>query len=167
MVKPNNQLLLGEVSIYPDTCFTSNDVFIVPVPENGGYLNIETKETILDDMESIKMVTVRNHIISPIYQTFDIRVVFKKDETSIISLEEVSNSIRSAIVTSFQPSNRKLGDRINTVDFNNLINDVQGVDRARVILTPRNPELAARIDELGDYQLTEAEFPILGRIQLA
>jgi len=164
-VKPNNQLLLGNVKVYPDSCFTSNDVFIVPVPENGGYLNVETKEQILEDMDKIKMVTVRNHIILPIYQIFDVRVVFKKDETSIISTEEVTNTIRTEIVNAFLPSNNSLGERLNTVDFSNTINEIAGVARATVALTPRSPELAARVDELGDYQLLASEFPILGKIQ--
>jgi hypothetical protein len=165
-VKPNNQLLLGNVRVYPDSCFNSNDVFVVPVPENGGYLNVETKETMLEDMDKIKMVTVRNHILAPIYQTFDVRVVFRKDETSIITTEEVTNSIRTEIVNAFLPSNNELGGRLNTVDFNNLINDVPGVARAIVTLTPRSPEVAARVDSLGDYQLLDAEFAILGSIQL-
>jgi len=165
-VKPNNQLLLGNVRVYPESCLTSNDVFIVPVPENGGYLNVETKELMLSDMDKIKMVTVRNHIISPIYQIFDVRVVFKKDETSIISTEEVSNSIRTEIVNAFLPANNELGGLLNTVDFINFINDVPGVDRARVVLTPRSPELASRVNDLGDYQLLESEFPILGKVQL-
>jgi len=165
-VQPNSQLIIGDVRVYPDNCFNSNDVFVVPVPENGGYLNVETKEQILEDMDVIKMVTVRNHIVAPIYQTFDVRVVFKKDETSIISTEEVTNSIRTEIVNAFLPSENELGGRLNTVDFNNIINDVPGVDRARVVLTPRSPEVAARIDELGDYQLLDSEFPILGKIQL-
>jgi len=165
-VKPNNQLIIGDVRVYPDNCLNSNDVFIVPVPENGGYLNVETKEQILSDMDKIKMVTVRNHLIAPIYQTFDVRVVFKKDETSIITTSEIINSIRTEIVNSFLPSNNTLGGRLNTVDFNNLINAIPGVSRARVTLTPRSPEVASRVDELGDYQLLESEFPILGKISL-
>jgi len=165
-VKPNTQLLLGDVRVYPESCFNSNDVFIVPVPENGGYLNVETKEQILSDMDSIKMVTVRNHIVAPIYQTFDIRVVFKRDETSIITSEEIINTIRTEITNAFLPSNNQLGERLNTVDFNNTINDVPGVARAIVALTARSPEVSARVDSLGDYQLLDAEFPILGKIQL-
>lgn len=165
-VKPNNQLLLGDVRVYPDSCFNSNDVFIVPVPENGGYLNVETKETMLEDMDAIKMVTVRNHILAPIYQTFDTRVVFRKDETSIITTEEVVNSIRTEIVTAFLPSNNTLGGRLNTVDFNNLINDIPGVARAVVTLTPKSPEVASRVDSIGDYQLLDSEFPVLGKIQI-
>ncbi len=165
-IKSNNQLLLGNVRVYPDSCFTSNDVFIVPVPENGGYLNVETKELMLGDMDKIKMVTVRNHIIAPIYQVFDVRVAFRKDETSIITTEEVVNAIRTEIVNAFLPSNNKLGQRINTVDFNNLINAVPGVERAVATLTPKSPEVASRIDAVGDYQLLESEFPILGKVQL-
>jgi len=166
LIKPNTQLLLGEAKIYPATCFTSNDVFVVPVPEVGGYLNIETKEDILEDLDKIKIITIRNHIVAPIYQTFDVRVVFAKDETSILTLEDVTNSIRTEIVTYFLPKNRTLGDRLNTIDIANTINDLPGVARARVVLTPRNIDMQDRVNELGDYVLTDAEFPILGRIQL-
>jgi len=165
-VKPNAQLLIGEAKIYPATCLTSNDVFVVPVPEVGGYLNIETKEDILADLDQIKMITVRNHIVAPIYQTFDIRVVFKRDETSLLTLEDVANTIKTEIVTLFLPKNQKLGARLNTLDVANIINDLPGVARARVVLEPRSADLQARTNELGDYVLTDAEFPILGRIQL-
>jgi len=166
LVKPNTQLILGQAKIYPGVCFSPNDVFIVPVPEVGGYLNIETKEGILEDLDKIKIITVRNHIVAPIYQTFDVRVVFKKDETSLLTLEDVTNSIRTEIVTFFLPSNQTLGAKINTLDLADTINDLPGVARARVVLTPRSAELAARSNELGDYVLTDAEFPVLGRISL-
>jgi len=164
LVKQNTQLILGEAKVYPQTCLTSNDVFIVAVPETGGYLNIETKENILEDLDEIKMVSVRNHILAPIYQTFDVRVVFKKDETSVLTVDDVTNSIQTEVINFFLPQNRSLGDRLNTVDIANLLNDLPGVARARVLLTPRNADLLERVDELGDYQLTDVEFPILGDI---
>lgn len=166
LVKKNTQLLLGKAKIYPSSCFTSNDVFIVAVPEVGGYLNIETKEDILANLEEKKMISVRNHIVAPIYQTFDVRVVFKKDETSILTLTDVTNSIRSEVVNFFLPQNRNLGDKLNTLDIANELNDLPGVARARVVLTPRNPDLQERETELGDYELTDAEFPVLGTLNL-
>lgn len=168
MIQPHNTLLLGEVKVYPGSCLNSNDIFVVPVPESGGYLNIETKKQMLNDLNQIKMVGVRNHIIAPIYQVFDTRVIFRKDETSIISLDEVSNSIRSKIVELFLPKNRKLGDTLNTVDFSNAVNALPGVARAKVILSPRAGYLQqqAQANEIGDFQLRAGDFPILGQIQL-
>lgn len=166
LIKSNTQMLLGKAKIYPGVCFTSNDVFIVPVPEVGGYLNIETKEQILSDLDKKKMTTIRNHIVSPIYQTFDVRVVFKKDETSLLTIEDVTNSIRTEIVSFFLPKNQSLGAQLNTLDIADTINDLPGVARARVVLTPRNPDLVARSNDLGDYLLTDAEFPVLGKITL-
>ena len=166
LVKPNSQMLIGEAKIYPATCYNSNDVFIVPVPETGGYLNIETKEDMLEDLDKVKIITVRNHIVAPIYQTFDVRVVFQKDETSLLSIEDVSNSIRTEVINYFLPTNQTLGNALNTLDIANQINDLPGVARARVVLTPRSTELAARANDLGDYVLTDAEFPILGKVTL-
>jgi hypothetical protein len=166
VIKPNRQLLLGEAKIYPNVNLCANDVFIVPVPETGGYLNIETKENILEELDEIKMITVRNHIISPIYQTFDVRVVYQKDETSLLSIQDVTNAIRNEIINYFSPSNRKLGDRINTLDISNNLNDLNGVARARVVLEARSADLQERVNDLGDYILTDAEFPVLGKITL-
>jgi len=167
-VKPNSTLLFGEAKVYPDSCLDANDIFIVPVPEVGGYLNIETRKLMLKALDEIKMVIVRNHIIAPIYQVFDVRVIFSKDETSIITIDEVANSIRAKIVELFLPQNCTLGDSLNTIDFSNSVNALPGVARARVVLTPRAEYLQqqAALNELGDYQLREGDFPILGQIQL-
>ena len=164
LVKENRNLLIGECNVYIDNSRDSNDVFIVPVPENGGYLSIETKDTILDAIDKIDMITVRNHIIAPIYQTFDVKVIFKKDETSILTLDDVTNSIRSEINNTFLPINRSLGDRLNTNDIADTISDIPGVARVRITLIPRSSEMEERVNELGDYELLESEFPVLGSI---
>jgi hypothetical protein len=168
LIKQNANLLLGEAKVYPNSCLDANDIFIVAVPEEGGYLNVETKKDILQDLDEIKMVTVRNHILAPIYQVFDVRVVFSKDETSIITIDEVSNSIRAKIVELFLPKNRILGDTLNTIDFANSINSLPGVARARVILSPRTDYLKqqALSNTLGDFVLRDGDFAILGNIQL-
>lgn len=165
-IKPNSQLLIGDIRVYPNIPYTSNDIFVVPVPENSGYLGIEIKEDILDKLELIDMVNVRNHIIAPIYQTFDIRVVYKKDETSILTQQEITNSIRTELINEFLPINRKLGDRLSTIELANLITDLPGVIQSRVILTPKNIDMQARVDSWGDFQLTEAEFPVLGKVTI-
>lgn len=164
VVRSNQSLLFGEIAVYPSSCLNANDVFIVPVPETGGALNIATKDQILTDLDQIDMINVRNHIISPIYQVFDIRVIFVRDESSILSSEEIATTIRSELVSSFLPRNRKLGDTLNTLDFQNLVNDIQGVARASLSLIPRSLELRERQSELGDVQLLQSEFPILGKI---
>jgi hypothetical protein len=166
--KPNKILLLGEAKLYPQSCLTANDIFIVPVPVVGGYLNIETRKNMLVDLDEIKMINVRNHIIAPIYQIFDVRVVFKKDETSIITLEEVTNSIRAKVVELFLPTNRTLGDKINTADLAMEISTLPGVARSKVTLYPRTEYLQQQAldSELGDFQLRPGDFPILGEIQL-
>jgi hypothetical protein len=166
IVKPNVNMLIGKAEIYPEICIEGNDVFIVPVPETGGNINIETKEEMLERMEPLKMVAVRNHILTPIYQTFDVSVVFRKDETSILSTEEVSNSIKSTIVSQFLPKNRKLGDTLNALDFNDILAELPGVERVRVQLLPSSSEVQDRLNSLGDYKLTDCEFPILGQVYL-
>lgn len=169
LVNPNSILLLGEAKVFPESCLSANDIFIVPVPETGGSINIETRKLMLTAVDEIKMINVRNHILAPIYQPFDVKVVYRKDETSLITIDEISNSIRSKIVELFLPTNRKLGDSINTIDFSNEINGLPGVSRAKVILSPRAEYLQQQqiASDIGDFQLRPGDFPILGKIQLA
>jgi hypothetical protein len=164
LVKPNRNLIIGDCKVFLDNSICSNDVFVVAVPTNAGYLDIDTKSMMIDAMDKIDMVSVRNHILAPKYETFDVKVVFKKDETSILTLENITNSIKAEISNSFLPINRKLGDQLNTIDLSNLVNDVAGVARARVTLLPRSSYMKQRETELGDYVLFDSEFPILGSI---
>ena len=166
IVKSNVNMLIGKAEIYPELCYEGNDVFVVPVPENGGYINVETKQEMLDRMEEIKMVAVRNHIVAPIYQVFDIGIVFKRDESSILTSEEIANMIRSTMVEQFLPKNRKLGDTLNSLDFDNILRELPGVARVRVTLSPVSSEMQERENSLGDYRLSDCEFPILGQINL-
>jgi hypothetical protein len=163
-IRPNRNFVLGECKVYIDNTRSSNDIFIVPVPTQGGYLNIETKEDILESMDKIDMVSVKNHIIAPIYQVFDVKVVYRKDETSILTLDDINNSIRSEINNLFLPVNSSLGNKLNTIDIANSINNITGVSRSRITLIPRSEDMIDRVNELGDYELLESEFPILGNI---
>ena len=160
----NKTLVIGRVKAYPVTCLDTNDVFIVPVPNNAGTLNVATREEILNDIDRIDMINVRNHILSPIYQPFDVRVTFKKNETSIRTLEAISNEIRTVITDYFAPTNQILGAKINAITISRLVDDVEGVERNRIQVIPINRNMKDRINDLEDYSLTEAEFPLLSRI---
>ena len=165
-IKPNRFFFIGEVNAFPLSCQDANDVFIVIVPNNAGYLNIATRNEILNDIDRIDMLNVRNHILAPIYQTFDVKVIFKRDETSLITLDNLINEIKTRIADYFSPFNQQLGAKINTHDIADILKEINGVLRARVILEPKNENMKNRVNEYGDYQLTEAEFPILGSVTL-
>ena len=171
LVSPDLKILIHDVSVYPGFTFgdlgCSNDVFIVPVPENGGFLGVDQRERMLEKLNPISMINVRNHILFPIYQTFDVRVAYKRDENSLISVEALNNSIRSAVISSFLPINRKLGDNVNSTKIIDMINEIPGVLHSRVILTPRNLDMKNRVDTWGDYRLTDAEFPVLGTLTVS
>ena len=163
-VDTNRTLVVGKITAYPVKCLDTNDVFIVPVPNTAGYLNIATKEQILEDIDRIDMINVRNHILSPIYQPFDVRVTFKKNETSIRTLEAIGNDVRAVVTDYFSPVNQKLGSKINAVDISRIVDDIDGVERNRVLVLPKNTNMKQRMNDLGDFSLTEAEFPILANV---
>jgi hypothetical protein len=52
------------------------------------------------------------------------------------------------------------------LDFNEVLAEIPGVDRARVQLLPSSSEVQDRLNSIGDYKLTDCEFPILGQVFL-
>jgi hypothetical protein len=170
VVKANHSLLLGEVKVFPTNTYSSNDVFIVPVPNTGGFVSTEVKRDILSRIDPLSMICVRNNIIRPKYRTFDVRVIFKKDESVFMSINEIIGNIKSKIVEIFLPQNMKLGQTLSAIEMSNEIASLPGLLRSTVILTPREGEGAeylSRSNEdtaLGNFQLKEGDFPILGEV---
>ena len=138
------QILLNQV-LYADAC-NFNNVYICATPKvsQGSslkYLLPAQKEIIASDLSSIKTLTTEISFMDPIYKaiTFGIKMndeiilsnrnscqlEIVKTQTSKRSNKSISQEVESVIRAFFDPTNAKIGGKI---EYSNLVNELLTID---------------------------------------
>jgi hypothetical protein len=158
--RPNldDKLLFNQVS-FNDAC-DFNNVYLFCVPRLGVIINETTpiemfysqKQSIVDKLENVKMVTQNVVISDPVYMAFDIglpllnesviptsirndtviRITRKSEQ--LLSKDQIKNSVLSLIQNFFMQSNNNLGQ---LMDFSKLSFDILNVNGVKSLETVR------------------------------
>lgn len=138
---------------FADSC-NFNNVYILTVPKtvanNLSYLYPAQKSLILDSMQHQKTLTSEPIILDPVYLTFDIAL----SETNTTLIDDIDlteiyiqpnfnsrrnsasiiNDVNQILNSMFDRKNTKLGQ---TIDINQLTNEILGVEGVKKIFTRR------------------------------
>lgn len=159
--RPNldDKLLFNQVS-FNDAC-DFNNVYLFCVPRLGAIVNETTpvdlffaqKQSIVNKLNSVKMVNQNIVVSDPIYIAFDIglpitsetklstdirnetKIRITRDPNQIISKEQIKSSVASYIIDFFSQSNNELGKFVDLSQLSFNILNLTGVKTLETIRT--------------------------------
>lgn len=172
--RPNldDKLLFNQVS-FNDAC-DFNNVYLFCVPRLGAIVNETTpvdlffsqKQSVINKLNTVKMVNQNIVVSDPIYIAFDIglpslsettlttdirnetKIRITRDPNQIISKEQIKSSVLSYITDFFSQSNNELGQ---FVDLSQLSFDILNLTGVKTLETVRSVES-------GEYKVPKLNF---------
>ena len=152
----NNRQLLNQIRF--STSCNFNNVYMILVPKNEGYLGIGQKSTIKKKMRDEQTITADPIPIDPVYIHFDIsvpsesfikledsensRLVLVKEDQSLRSSESILQEANEIIINFFKRSNNSLGQ---IVDFTQLVTNLSSLNGVKKIYS-ENVNTGGRIE---------------------
>ena len=130
-------------AMVPETSgFNYNNIYMYILPKYGFNVNNNLKARILDFLEVHKMLTL-NYIIEDInYVYVNVTIKFDRYKTSIKTIPEIENDLRTVIRDYFSKYKQKVGGTIKYSELLSNLNSVDGVSSLTMSLSANIPALS-------------------------